>query len=86
MVPPQDDWLKQNFDGTFLMEKQMAGMGIIIRNTKGEMITFRSNIRETGTPLQTESEAALMEIRTANALGVKKIIIEGDSSVVIQTL
>lgn len=68
------------------MKKQMSRMGIIIKNTKGEMITTRSNIRETKSPLQAESESALMGIRIANALGVKKIIIEGDSLVIIQAL
>lgn len=33
-----------------------------------------------------ESEAALMGIRKTNALGIKKVIIEGDSFIIIQSL
>lgn len=85
-IPPKGNLIKMNFNSAISTLKQKASMGIVIRNTKGEAITIRSKSRNICSPLQVESEAALLEIQTCIAIGAKRVIVEGDSKNVIEAL
>jgi hypothetical protein len=37
-VCPPDDWIKINVDGSFVEQTGEAGVGVIARNSKGEVI------------------------------------------------
>ncbi|KAK9997512.1 hypothetical protein SO802_022198 [Lithocarpus litseifolius] len=72
-LPPPSNWVKINFDGATFNESSSAGLGAIIRNDMGlVMAAFTQPI-----PLPTSVE---ME------LGFNKIIVEGDSEVIIKAL
>lgn len=84
--PPQGDFLKANFDGTTSERKNAAAMRIIIRNFKGEMVVARTRRISRCSPLRIECEATLLALRTTSTLGIKHLILEGDSMEVINLM
>lgn len=63
-----------------------ARMAIIIRDSKGQMIIVRIGKRALCTLLLIGIKAVLLGIKPVSALGIRKLIIEGDSKEVINSL
>lgn len=61
-------------------------MGVIIRDAKGTILIARTRRRELCSLLLTEYKATLMGLRTTNMLGIKNVVIEGNSMEVINAL
>lgn len=61
-------------------------MRVIIRDAKGELVTARARSRHLCSPLMSESEVALLALRTAQALRITKLVVEEDSVEVINAL
>lgn len=86
LIPPKDDFVKMNFDGALFTRNQKASMDIVIRNSKGKCIIIRHKQRSIYSPVQAESEAALFGLQMAISMGVKKIVVEGNSKITINAL
>ncbi|XP_075670266.1 uncharacterized protein LOC142640041 [Castanea sativa] len=86
-TPLPRDWVKVNFDRAIFKEKNLAGLGGVIRNDQGHvMATFTQTI-----PLPTSVEmvevlAARSAIGFAKELSLNQVLIEGDSEVIIKAL
>lgn len=61
--PPKGNLLKVNFDGATSNVRQIGATGMVIHNTKCELIAIRSNKWNTCSPLLIESAAALLALR-----------------------
>ncbi|GLJ45809.1 hypothetical protein SUGI_0963950 [Cryptomeria japonica] len=81
-VPPPG-WMKLNFDGASKGNPGVAGYGAIIRNELGRLIYAVSG--EMGIASDNEAELCTLEagLKLCVEKGLSKIIIEGDSQVVI---
>ena len=79
--------MKVNFDGATFKERNLAGMGGVIRNDKGLiMAAFTQTI-----PLPTSVEivevlAAYSALVLANELSLNQVQLEGDSEIIINAL
>ncbi|KAL0008796.1 hypothetical protein SO802_010298 [Lithocarpus litseifolius] len=85
--PPPVTKFKVNFDGVVFKEDKRAGLGIVIRNHQGQVLTsFSENIALLPSIEDVEALAAVRAMSFAAELGVSSTIIEGDSEVVIKAL
>ena len=86
-MPPPSTWVKVNFDSTTFDNSSSVGLGVIIRNDMGlVMIAFTQPI-----PLPTSVEmvevlAARGALCFAKNLDFNKVILEGDSEIIIKAL
>ena len=86
-LPPSSNWVKVNFDGATFVDSSSAGLGAIIRNDMGlVMAAFTQHI-----PLPTSVEmvevlAAWGALCFAKDLDFNKLIMEGDSEIIIKAL
>ncbi|XP_075665153.1 uncharacterized protein LOC142634774 [Castanea sativa] len=81
--PPSSDWYKINVDGAVFKETRCCGIGVVARNDRGQIIGALS--KKLHFPLGAlEAEEKAMECRIIFVweLGLKQIIIEGDSQIV----
>ena len=85
--PPPTDWFKINFDGAVSQEMDEAGLGIIIRNDHGLIMTALTQV----IPLLTSVE--MVEVLVARRalifaleLSFDHIILEGDSNIAIRAM
>nr|POE78573.1 putative ribonuclease h protein [Quercus suber] len=85
--PPPLGWAKVNFNGAMFKDKNLAGLGGVIRNDKGLiMAAFTHTI-----PLPTSVEmvevlAARTALSLAKDLCLNKVQLEGDSEVIVNAL
>ena len=85
--PPPESWVKVNFDGALFKETDSAGLGVIIRNDLGLVMAASSQIIPLPTSVEmVEVLAARNAICLARELQFNKVIVEGDSEVVIKSL
>ena len=79
--------MKVNFDRALFKETDSAGLGVIIRNDLGLVMAASVQIIPLPTSVETvEVLAARNAICLARELQFNKVIIEGDSEVVIKSL
>ena len=84
--PPQSEY-KLNFDATTFSGLDRLGYGAIIRNDKGEvMAAMTTNGSKVSTSDEVELFACQRAIEFAVDAGFSRLIIEGDSSNVIQAI
>ena len=85
--PPPVSWMKVNFDGVLFKETDFAGLGVIIGNDLGQVMAVSAQVIPLPTSVETvEVLAARNAICLARELQLHKVIIEGDSEVVIKAL
>ena len=76
-----------NFDATVFKLLNLAGIGVIVHDWRGEVIGALSMpIPLTQTVNELEALACRRAVRFASELGLRKVIFEGDSSMVINAL
>lgn len=82
--PPPEGWFKVNVDAAIKMSDQQAGLGIVIKSSRGntiaaavERIPFQGNVA------CMEAEAALFGLQKFIQVNCVPIIIESDSSEVV---
>jgi|UniRef100_A0A2N9ED81 hypothetical protein len=85
--PPQPGRYKANFDGAFFEESHEAGVGVIIRNHKGEvMASLCQRIPFPQSVEALEAYAARSAVQLSKDLGLKEVDIEGDSLTIVNDL
>lgn len=82
--PPDMDWYKINADGAIFPAISCCGIGVIIRNERGQVMGAMS--KKLPLPLgalEVEAKAAEEGITLARDLGLGKVIVEGDALTVM---
>ena len=86
-LPPPMGWLKVNFDGAIFKEKNLVGIGCIIRNDKGLVMAAFTQFISLPTSVKTvEVLAVRSTIGFAKELSLDQIILEGDPKTCINVL
>lgn len=86
-VPPPVDFVKVNFDGAFSKESNFSGVGVVIRNERGELMACLEKQIARGVDVShVESSAALSAVELAIDCGFEKVIIEGDALAVTKAI
>ncbi|XP_042969053.1 uncharacterized protein LOC122301732 [Carya illinoinensis] len=84
---PPANWFKVNWDGAVDKTKCMIGIGVVVRDEKGQIIaTMRHKKMQLPDPLLTESYGALIAVQFAKDLGLTQIELEGDSLLIAKAL
>ena len=86
-LPPEYPYYKANFDAAVFKASSSVGIGMIIRDNRGEAIGAFS----IPTPLSTsiaamEALACRRAVIFAKEIGLRQVLFEGDSAMVIQAL
>ena len=82
---PPSGWVKLNFDGASQGNLGQVGIGCIINNEEGKWIIKRAKHIKPTTNNLAKLEALLEGIQLCLNTGLSKVIIEGDSHIVINT-
>lgn len=83
-TPPPEDFVKMNFDGGVNPFNEAAGVGCIVRNYKGEMLTaFTSAIVITHPP-EAELQALFQGVNISRRKGFNKVILKGDCLILVE--
>ena len=94
LPPPMQQWrppdlqcLKINFDAMVFRRLSLAGIGVVVRNSAGEVEgALSSSIPKAQSVADLEALACLKAIQFALELGISRVVFEGDSAVVINAL
>ncbi|KAL0012764.1 hypothetical protein SO802_007872 [Lithocarpus litseifolius] len=85
--PPETNSLKTNFDGAFLANTGAAGIGVVIRNSLGQVKDALSKkIPALASVTVLEMLAARRAAAFTRELGIESCFLEGDSQIVIKAL
>ncbi|KAL0004760.1 hypothetical protein SO802_012321 [Lithocarpus litseifolius] len=85
-APPNESF-KINFDGAVFKDKDRAGIGVIIRDSRGLVMGSMSQVVPLPqTIVELEALAALKALEFAADLGLFNVILEGDSEILINAL
>ncbi|XP_075636584.1 uncharacterized protein LOC142608791 [Castanea sativa] len=85
--PLDPNSLKVNFDGAVFREDNMAGVGVIICDEKGQIIAFMAEKVPLSNSVATlEAIAAVKALNFAAELGISSVVVEGDSELVSKAL
>ena len=86
-TPPQTARFKANFDGAVFMDSQMAGIGVVIKDSGGHVTgTLSERLFLPSTVDDMEAVACKKAISFALNLGLDNVVFEGDSETVIKAL
>ena len=86
-LPPDCPLYKLNFDGALFEAEQCAGLGVILRNSEGEaMVSLTERAMLPFTAIEVEALAARRALLLALEIGFDRVILEGDSQVLITAL
>ncbi|XP_030923075.1 uncharacterized protein LOC115949956 [Quercus lobata] len=78
---------KTNYDGTVFEDPEEAGIGVIVRNDRGEVLAaLFEKIPYPGSVVLVEVLAARREVQFIMELGITQSIFEGDSKIVYKAL
>jgi ribonuclease HI len=85
--PPPDNFVKLNCDGAFSASTRNGGWGFVIRESDGGVISAAyGNLENVGEAFHAEVIACLQAIQRAADLGVQRVILETDASMVVQAV
>ncbi|XP_050252787.1 uncharacterized protein LOC126699161 [Quercus robur] len=85
--PPDPQCFKVNFDAALFQRSNLAGIGIIARNHVGEAVgALSSPIPMAQSVADIEALACLKAVQFALEIGLNRVVIEGDSAVIINAL
>ena len=79
-LPPEPGVYKANVDGAVFKNLSSAGMGVLIRDCKGQVVAALSQLLFAPLgPLEVEAKAMEAAVIFARDVGIQNIIFEGDS-------
>ena len=85
--PHPHPYFKVNFDGAVFKESNSAGIGVVIRDDLGQVMTSMSeSVHLPSSVDEVEALTAVRAIYFAQEVGFSSIILEGDSERVIKSL
>ncbi|XP_075668465.1 uncharacterized protein LOC142638332 [Castanea sativa] len=85
--PPDHDYVKINFDGALFSKENRPGIGVVKRNEARLVLASLSHqIPLPATVLKVETFVARRALEVATEIGVNRVILEGDSSILIKPL
>ena len=84
--PPTYGLYKINFDGALFADQACAGLGVVIRDSEGQIIRALRKVRHPGSVDMVEALTASRAISFANELCIHQMVVEGDSLWVIKTI
>lgn len=85
-IPPEQGWAKLNFDGASKGNPGPSRVGCIIRTYIGSTLGRLSQPLIEGMNNAAEFQALLLRLKLGKELGIKNLIVEGDSTLVINAL
>ncbi|XP_057865263.2 uncharacterized protein LOC131072959 [Cryptomeria japonica] len=84
--PPKNGWFKLNFDGASKGNPGQAGIGCCLHNLDGTEVALRAKLVGIETNNRAEFMALVEGIKMCMASGVDKLVVEGDSAIVINAM
>ncbi|XP_019052198.1 PREDICTED: uncharacterized protein LOC109114303 [Nelumbo nucifera] len=84
--PPDVGWKKLNFDRSCLGNPGTSGIGGVMREENGNIIAMFSGPTQHGGVVNSELKATVFGVEKAKELGINRLVIEGDSKVVVNWL
>ena len=85
--PPAHQQYKINFDGALFKDENQAGIGVVIRDSKGwVMVSLAQRIPLPNTAIEVEALAARRAMKLALETGLNKGVLEGDSLILMNAL
>ncbi|XP_075648656.1 uncharacterized protein LOC142619445 [Castanea sativa] len=85
--PPLADLVKINFDGAVFSSANAAGIGVVIRDSSGQVLASCSQrLSQAYSSTEVEALAAAKAVSFAAELGITKAVLEGDSLTFIKAL
>ncbi|MBA0859712.1 hypothetical protein Goshw_009895, partial [Gossypium schwendimanii] len=82
---PEEQIIKINFDTSFDCQGFKSASGIVVRNTKGEVLVSKSCLHTAvGTTFDVEALAHFKAVLTGIELDLTYVIVEGDSRSIIK--
>lgn len=86
-VPPQGQTFKANVDGVVFAELKVVGIGVVIRDMEGKVkATLCKKINAPFGPVEAKAKAFEMGIQLEKDMGIRDVLIEGDSLIVQRAL
>nr|POE98906.1 hypothetical protein CFP56_65660 [Quercus suber] len=88
-LPPSPNQYKANSDGAIFRDSGSAGLGVVVRDSKGMVIAVLSLLKRITLPPTVEDVEALACRRAISfsiELGLQDVISEGDSEIVLKHL
>ncbi|XP_026398958.1 uncharacterized protein LOC113294796 [Papaver somniferum] len=83
---PPENWWKLNFDAAFDKDKNICGMGLILRDCAGRFLEALVKATKARDVEQGEVLALLEDTKWIRSRGWKNVIIEGDCKTVIEAV
>ena len=85
--PPPWPRLEVNFDGAMFRENDLVGVGVVIRDDNGLMVAvIAEKISLPYSVTAVEVLAAIKALRFSRDIGLKSLILEGDSKITVDAL
>ncbi|XP_041009371.1 uncharacterized protein LOC121253427 [Juglans microcarpa x Juglans regia] len=85
--PAEDPFFKLNFDPTFVSDENFMGIGIVLRDCRGDAeVVLAAPRRYVNSMFQTECYALLRGLQLCHELGFHHVIFEGDAKHVIDSI
>ena len=80
--PPPRGWIKCNFDA--VVKENKVVYKTVVRDEEGAILKAWAQEDVSGSPLWAEAKAALFAVLSVKQLGFKKLILEGDSLIILK--
>ncbi|XP_075665671.1 uncharacterized protein LOC142635397 [Castanea sativa] len=85
--PPQADVVKINFDGANFSETNTSGIGVVVRDSAGNVLASMSQqLCQAYSAEEIERVAACKALQFASDIGIRVAVLEGDSQILIKRL
>ncbi|XP_023906710.1 uncharacterized protein LOC112018416 [Quercus suber] len=85
--PPPAEMVKINFDGAVFSGKNKSGLGVVVRNSSGQVMASCSKlVNQVYDSNEVEDMAAAWALSFAAEIGINNAVLEGDSLLVMKAL